>query len=220
MAAYRADIDRLVAERGFRTRRRGQHRARQPGARGRCARKFLDEHFHKEDEVRFFVAGSGLFTLHVDGTRLRDPVRTGRPDRGAGFDARTGSTWVRSRASSRSASSPSPTAGSAISPAPTSRRNSRATSRGKPADGDDRSSPTSKAPPAASPSSRTCCSRTRAAHCRASCASTAATRRCAAGWTRSRPRTAASAATTSSSRRCRAGSTRTASTPRSRRCRA
>ena len=28
--------------------------------------KFLDEHFHKEDEVRFFVAGSGLFTLHVD----------------------------------------------------------------------------------------------------------------------------------------------------------
>jgi 1,2-dihydroxy-3-keto-5-methylthiopentene dioxygenase len=28
--------------------------------------KFLDEHFHKEDEVRFFVAGSGLFTLHVE----------------------------------------------------------------------------------------------------------------------------------------------------------
>src|SRR3546814_18410896 len=28
--------------------------------------KFLDEHFHKEDEVRFFVGGSGLFTLHVD----------------------------------------------------------------------------------------------------------------------------------------------------------
>ena len=29
--------------------------------------KFLDEHFHQEDEVRFFVAGSGLFTLHVEG---------------------------------------------------------------------------------------------------------------------------------------------------------
>ena len=27
--------------------------------------KFLAEHFHKEDEVRFFVDGSGLFTLHV-----------------------------------------------------------------------------------------------------------------------------------------------------------
>ena len=28
--------------------------------------KFLDEHRHAEDEVRFFVAGRGLFTLHID----------------------------------------------------------------------------------------------------------------------------------------------------------
>ena len=28
--------------------------------------KFLDEHTHSEDEVRFFVDGSGLFTLHID----------------------------------------------------------------------------------------------------------------------------------------------------------
>lgn len=28
--------------------------------------KFLNEHTHGEDEVRFFVAGSGLFTLHLD----------------------------------------------------------------------------------------------------------------------------------------------------------
>jgi 1,2-dihydroxy-3-keto-5-methylthiopentene dioxygenase len=28
-------------------------------------RKFLDEHTHAEDEVRFFVAGSGQFTLHI-----------------------------------------------------------------------------------------------------------------------------------------------------------
>jgi 1,2-dihydroxy-3-keto-5-methylthiopentene dioxygenase len=27
--------------------------------------KFLNEHTHSEDEVRFFVAGSGLFTLHL-----------------------------------------------------------------------------------------------------------------------------------------------------------
>lgn len=27
--------------------------------------KFLDEHTHAEDEVRFFVDGAGLFTLHV-----------------------------------------------------------------------------------------------------------------------------------------------------------
>ena len=66
MAAYRTDIDRLVEANGFRSvdvvsiapdnEQREVMRA-----------KFLDEHFHKEDEVRFFVAGSGLFTLHVDG---------------------------------------------------------------------------------------------------------------------------------------------------------
>ena len=28
-------------------------------------KKFLDEHTHSEDEVRFFVAGSGLFSLHL-----------------------------------------------------------------------------------------------------------------------------------------------------------
>ena len=27
--------------------------------------KFLEEHTHAEDEVRFFVAGQGLFTLHI-----------------------------------------------------------------------------------------------------------------------------------------------------------
>jgi 1,2-dihydroxy-3-keto-5-methylthiopentene dioxygenase len=29
--------------------------------------KFLSEHTHSEDEVRFFVAGSGSFVMHVDG---------------------------------------------------------------------------------------------------------------------------------------------------------
>ena len=28
--------------------------------------KFLEEHRHAEDEVRFFVAGRGLFTLHIE----------------------------------------------------------------------------------------------------------------------------------------------------------
>lgn len=28
-------------------------------------RKFLDEHTHAEDEVRFFAAGEGLFSLHI-----------------------------------------------------------------------------------------------------------------------------------------------------------
>ena len=65
MQAYKADIDRLVADNGFKSidvvSIAPDHPQRE-AMRG----KFLDEHFHKEDEVRFFVAGSGLFTLHVD----------------------------------------------------------------------------------------------------------------------------------------------------------
>jgi 1,2-dihydroxy-3-keto-5-methylthiopentene dioxygenase len=64
MAAYRADIERITAEKGYKTvdvvRIHPQHPDRDT-----MRNKFLDEHFHKEDEVRFFVAGSGLFTLHV-----------------------------------------------------------------------------------------------------------------------------------------------------------
>jgi 1,2-dihydroxy-3-keto-5-methylthiopentene dioxygenase len=66
MAAYRADIDRLVSERGFKSIDVVSIAPDHPD-REQMRTKFLDEHFHKEDEVRFFVAGSGLFTLHVDG---------------------------------------------------------------------------------------------------------------------------------------------------------
>src|SRR5688572_10420605 len=64
MEAYRADIDRLVSERGFKTVDVVSIAPDNPQKEAMRA-KFLDEHFHKEDEVRFFVAGSGLFTLHV-----------------------------------------------------------------------------------------------------------------------------------------------------------
>ena len=65
MTAYRADIDRLVEANGFRS---VDVVSIAPDNENREAMraKFLDEHYHKEDEVRFFVAGSGLFTLHVD----------------------------------------------------------------------------------------------------------------------------------------------------------
>lgn len=65
LAAYRTDIDKLVAERGFRSVDVVSIAPDHP-QRDEMRAKFLDEHFHKEDEVRFFVAGSGLFTLHVD----------------------------------------------------------------------------------------------------------------------------------------------------------
>jgi len=64
MEAYRADIDRLVEANGFRSVDVVSIAPDNP-KREEMRAKFLDEHFHKEDEVRFFVAGSGLFTLHV-----------------------------------------------------------------------------------------------------------------------------------------------------------
>ena len=64
IAAYQADIDRITAERGFTTVDVISIAPDNP-KREELRAKFLDEHFHKEDEVRFFVAGSGLFTLHV-----------------------------------------------------------------------------------------------------------------------------------------------------------
>jgi 1,2-dihydroxy-3-keto-5-methylthiopentene dioxygenase len=63
--AYKADIDRIVAEKGFRTVDVVSIAPDHP-KREEMRGKFLAEHFHKEDEVRFFVDGSGLFTLHVD----------------------------------------------------------------------------------------------------------------------------------------------------------
>ena len=66
MAAYKADIDRLVEARGFRTVDVVSIAPDNP-KRDEMRAKFLEEHFHKEDEVRFFVDGSGLFTLHVEG---------------------------------------------------------------------------------------------------------------------------------------------------------
>lgn len=67
MQAYRSDIDRLIATHGFKTVDVVSIAPDNP-KREELRSKFLDEHFHKEDEVRFFVAGSGLFTLHVGAT--------------------------------------------------------------------------------------------------------------------------------------------------------
>jgi 1,2-dihydroxy-3-keto-5-methylthiopentene dioxygenase len=65
MAAYREDIDRLVKENGFNSVDVVSIAPDHPQKEA-MRQKFLDEHFHKEDEVRFFVAGAGLFTLHPD----------------------------------------------------------------------------------------------------------------------------------------------------------
>ena len=65
IAAYQEQIDKLMTEHGYITvdviSLNNEH-PQKAELRG----KFLDEHCHGEDEVRFFVAGRGLFSLHID----------------------------------------------------------------------------------------------------------------------------------------------------------
>ena len=64
--AYRSEVDELVKQHGFRSVDVASITPDHPD-RATLRGKFLEEHSHMEDEVRFFVAGSGLFSLHVRG---------------------------------------------------------------------------------------------------------------------------------------------------------
>jgi 1,2-dihydroxy-3-keto-5-methylthiopentene dioxygenase len=64
IAAYRHDIDRLIAEEGYQTVDVVSLNASHP-KKDELRQVFLQEHRHGEDEVRFFVAGEGLFSLHI-----------------------------------------------------------------------------------------------------------------------------------------------------------
>ena len=64
IAAYRDDIDRLMRDEGYQTVDVVSLNPDHPD-RAALRQKFLNEHTHSEDEVRFFVAGRGLFTLHI-----------------------------------------------------------------------------------------------------------------------------------------------------------
>lgn len=65
LAAYADDIDRLKREQGYQAVDVVSMWPDHPD-REAARRKFLDEHTHAEDEVRFFVDGQGLFSLHID----------------------------------------------------------------------------------------------------------------------------------------------------------
>jgi 1,2-dihydroxy-3-keto-5-methylthiopentene dioxygenase len=62
LAAFAPEVDRLKAENGYQSvdviRMVPDH-----PEKGALRTKFLSEHRHSEDEVRFFVEGEGLFTL-------------------------------------------------------------------------------------------------------------------------------------------------------------
>jgi 1,2-dihydroxy-3-keto-5-methylthiopentene dioxygenase len=64
IAAYRSDIDRLMREEGYQSVDVISLKPDHPD-RATLRQKFLSEHTHSEDEVRFFVAGAGQFTLHI-----------------------------------------------------------------------------------------------------------------------------------------------------------
>lgn len=64
--AYGPDIERLRAAGGYRSFDVISVTPETPEL-GALRGKFLDEHTHAEDEVRFFVSGHGLFSLHIDG---------------------------------------------------------------------------------------------------------------------------------------------------------
>lgn len=64
LQAYAADIQRLKHERGYITVDVISLSANHPDKTA-LRQKFLAEHTHSEDEVRFFVRGQGLFCLHI-----------------------------------------------------------------------------------------------------------------------------------------------------------
>ena len=66
MAAYSADIERLKSECGYQSVDVLRCLPDNPN-REQLRRKFLDEHTHDEDEVRFFVEGAGVFYLRAAG---------------------------------------------------------------------------------------------------------------------------------------------------------
>jgi 1,2-dihydroxy-3-keto-5-methylthiopentene dioxygenase len=66
LAAYSTEVNKLKTENGFTTadviRLTPDHPQKEE-----LRKKFLDEHTHTEDEIRFFVEGQGIFYLHLEG---------------------------------------------------------------------------------------------------------------------------------------------------------
>jgi 1,2-dihydroxy-3-keto-5-methylthiopentene dioxygenase len=66
LAAYAGDVERLKARGGYQSMDVVRMAPDNP-AREALRAKFLSEHTHSDDEVRFFVEGEGQFYLHKDG---------------------------------------------------------------------------------------------------------------------------------------------------------
>ncbi len=66
LTAYAPEIDALTAQGGYQSIDVMGVTPEHPD-RATMRTKFLSEHTHAEDEIRFFVEGEGLFTLHEQG---------------------------------------------------------------------------------------------------------------------------------------------------------
>ena len=66
LAAYERAVKDLMQRRGFATADVISVNENTPNVPA-LRQKFLDEHTHSEDEARFFVDGSGLFFIHING---------------------------------------------------------------------------------------------------------------------------------------------------------
>ena len=64
IAAYQEHIDKLMTERGYLTVDVVSLNSDHP-QKAELRARFLDEHHYAEDEVRFFVSGRGLYSLHI-----------------------------------------------------------------------------------------------------------------------------------------------------------
>lgn len=68
--AYRAEVDKVCAEGGYRLvdvvrMNPDDSDPEWPAKADEARRRFLNEHVHAEDEVRYFVEGRGCFYLHL-----------------------------------------------------------------------------------------------------------------------------------------------------------
>ena len=86
IGAYRRDVDRLMNEHGYRSVDVVRMLPDSPQKEAMRA-KFLNEHTHSEDEVRFFVEGAGVFYLHMG-----DSVHAVLCERGDLIDVPAGTT--------------------------------------------------------------------------------------------------------------------------------
>jgi 1,2-dihydroxy-3-keto-5-methylthiopentene dioxygenase len=65
ISAYQSYIDRLIEDTGYQSYDTISIYPNHP-QKQELREKFLQEHIHSDDEIRFFIKGKGLFTLHID----------------------------------------------------------------------------------------------------------------------------------------------------------